>query len=373
MQTLQQRFIATGGRASGFDYLRLSLATLVVLLHTVSISYGRMADAVFWYTPLRPLYAITMPMFFALSGFLISGSLERSRTIGMFLGLRALRIYPALVVEVLLSAFILGPLLTNVSLHNYFSNAKFWLYTLNVTGHIHYMLPGLFEKNPLPDTVNGQLWTIPFELLCYISITFLASIGIVKNRKIGPAVLLAFSLLLVVARLIKYHGHFPEILGSFPGSLLVISFLSGVTFYLYRNVIAWSASLCVAAAIFSWLVLQFVPGGDFIVPVPIAYVTVYLGLTNFPRVGFLKHADLSYGVYLYGFVVQQAVVAIFPWSRQWVVNFLISMPFAIAMAALSWHFIEKPALNLRSYLRKIEDHYLLRRERQSVMASGKVR
>jgi hypothetical protein len=37
----------------------------------------------------------------------------------------------------------------------------------------------------------------------------------------------------------------------------------------------------------------------------ITYVTVYLGLINFKRFSFVKGADYSYGIYLYGFAVQQ--------------------------------------------------------------------
>jgi hypothetical protein len=91
-----------------------------------------------------------------------------------FLTLRAVRIFPALFCEVTISALILGPMLTTFSLQKYFSDLKFYTYFLNVIGRIHYYLPGLFLDNPFPQNVNNQLWTIPFELECYIAITILA-------------------------------------------------------------------------------------------------------------------------------------------------------------------------------------------------------
>jgi peptidoglycan/LPS O-acetylase OafA/YrhL len=135
--TLADRIAATGGRTSGFDYMRLLLSVTVVLSHGVIVSYGQPGDAVFWDTPLRPVYRLVLPMFFALSGYLVAGSLERSRTVGVFLGLRVIRIYPALTVEVLLSAFILGPWMTNLGLQAYFGDPQFRHYLLNILGDIH--------------------------------------------------------------------------------------------------------------------------------------------------------------------------------------------------------------------------------------------
>jgi len=365
--------IETDGRPSGFDYLRLTLSTLVVLLHTVSISQGKMADAIFWDTPLRPLYQIAMPMFFALSGFLVAGSLERCKTIFKFLCLRAIRIYPALCVEVLLSAFILGPLLTNHSLSAYFLNKEFFSYMLNVTGDIHYTLPGVFEHNPSPSTVNGQLWTIPFELGCYVSLTVLSFLGIIRDRRIGLFAIPVATAALILARLVKYGGHFPSLAASFPGSLLVISFLSGVTIFLYRDIVTWRFRYFALSALAACALLGIIPDRAFLSPVPIAYTTVYLGLTNYKRLGFLRHADLSYGIFLYGYAVQQAVAGVFPWSREWYLNFLIAFPVILIVAGLSWHFVEKPTLELKSQISKIEGKYLAWREqRRSPLSAASV-
>lgn len=229
---------------------------------------------------------------------------------------------------------------------------------MNVTGHIHYVLPGVYTNNPFPRIVNGQLWTIPFELLCYISLTALAVLGLAKNRKIGAFAVPIATLALIAARLYKYGGHFPPLDASFPGSLLVVTFLAGVTIFLYRDAVPWNGKLFAASLVATVLLLGVVPNGDFVSPIPVAYMTVYLGLTNIRRIGFLRHADLSYGIFLYGYVVQQAVAHFLPWSRDWYLNFAISLPLAVAIAAFSWHFIERPALGLRSQLSRLESRYL---------------
>jgi peptidoglycan/LPS O-acetylase OafA/YrhL len=176
---LKDRLIATGGRPSGFDYLRLWLAISVVFIHCPTTTIG--ADP-FVDTPLNSFVRAVLPMFFALSGFLVAGSLERSKTLLTFLGLRVIRIYPALAVEVVLSAFLIGAFVTTHPLTGYFSDPLFFLYLRNALGDIHYFLPGGFANNPWPGMVNFQLWTVPFELLCYVLLTALVLFGALRRR-----------------------------------------------------------------------------------------------------------------------------------------------------------------------------------------------
>lgn len=212
-------------------------------MHTVAISYGDGGANFFWHTPLKPFYRIVLPMFFALSGLLVAGSFERCKTIGLFIGLRAIRIYPALIVEVFLSALLLGPLLTEYSWSKYFSDIQFWQYLLNVTGHIHYLLPGVFLNNPIPDTVNGQLWTVPYELICYIFLIVAALAGVLNNRVVA---VIAFGVLTAatsIFRVVSYRGKAPDFnesdlggLHAFPGAALPLCFLAGVLCYIYTAI-----------------------------------------------------------------------------------------------------------------------------------------
>src|SRR5258708_3061988 len=110
--TIGRRILESTGNTSGFDYLRLILAFSVLGWHTIPLCYGKEFAAQVLAGPIGNLVRLVLPMFFALSGFLVAASLERSSSLRVFLGLRGLRILPALTVEVLLSALILGPLLT---------------------------------------------------------------------------------------------------------------------------------------------------------------------------------------------------------------------------------------------------------------------
>jgi peptidoglycan/LPS O-acetylase OafA/YrhL len=214
-------------------------------------------------------------MFFALSGFLVAESLERSNTLVTFLGLRVFRIMPALTVEVLLSAIVLGPMLTTLPLQDYFLSPKFRLYFLNVFGDIHYYLPGVFvASNPVP-VVNGQLWTVPWELACYIALAILAISGAFRKRRWLVLSLVGLYVVQIGLDIIKTNPN-PSIFG---GPSLVISFVAGLVLYRFREQIAWSRLFCLIMAGFS-LLLWSIPHGLRFAAFPGAYVTVYLGLLN---------------------------------------------------------------------------------------------
>lgn len=365
--SLITRLEACGGRPSGFDYLRIALSVSVLCLHSVITSYGKAVDVDVWLSPMRPFERAILPMFFTLSGFLVAGSLIRCKTIVGFLGLRFIRIYPALGVEVLLSALILGPLLTTLPLATYFTASDFWFYLVNVTGHIHYTLPGVFADNPVPNVVNAQLWTVPYELLCYIAISILAVLGAVRRPWLAPAAAIGLILAYGVGRFISHGGRLPIIVGGLPGILLVVSFLLGVSLYLWGRYIPWNRRWFIGSLLLSLGTgsVLLVPGleasspyFDLIAPLPLAYLTVWLGLTNASKLFFVRRADYSYGVYLYSYAIQQSVMAVAPWAREWWINILICLPLSILFAAFSWHVVEKPAQGLKGRVKAFEDWYM---------------
>ncbi|MBL8481458.1 MAG: acyltransferase [Rhodocyclaceae bacterium] len=357
--SIAARLELTGGRPSGFDYLRIVLALLVVLVHAVGISHGLAADADLYDSPLRGAVRLILPMFFALSGFLVAGSLLRTRSIGAFLGLRFLRIYPALTVEVLLSALLIGPLFTTLPLADYFSDPVFYRYLVNTTGHVSFALPGVFLHNPQPVTVNSQLWTVPFELYCYLSLLLLAAAGGRRWPAIYPLAALGLAAAHFGWR--AMDGSLRLVPGGpMSGTLLVVCFLCGVACYLYQDRIRLHAGYFLAALGSAWVLLAWVPGGDYLAPPAITYACVYIGLTNFRRLRLLDGADYSYGIFLYGFVVQQALANLLPWSREWYLNAPLALLAVTVFAALSWHCVEKPALRLKGKLLQLESRWLRR-------------
>jgi len=156
---------ANGGAGPGFDLLRLLLALAIFFSHSFFTSQGD--DGSLWLSPARPLLMALVPMFFGLSGFLVTGSAMRTQSLRVFMTFRILRIVPALMTEVVLSAVILGALLTTLPLQDYYTSSEVHQYFGNIIGWIRFALPGVFVDNPMPGLVNVNLWTLKPEFACY--------------------------------------------------------------------------------------------------------------------------------------------------------------------------------------------------------------
>lgn len=351
--TIGERVVETRGRSTGFDYLRVALAIAVVCWHSIITSYGPASQQDVYNGPFRALFASILPLFFALSGFLVAGSLERNPSIAKFIGLRAIRILPALACETILSALILGPVLTTLPLSKYFSAPEFRHYLWNAVGYVHFRLPGLFLANPASDVVNGQLWTVPFELICYISLAALALFGIARKARLILAISVAVQLLLILRKAAMLHGVIIVNHGPLPGFSLVMCFLAGLTIYFARDAVPYSRLLAGLSCIMTVVFLS-IPFGDYLVCYPAAYLTIWLGLCN-PRANALhKLGDLSYGIFLYGFPVQQVVASAGNWSHHWYVNLALALPLSCLVALASWRLIERPSLRLKNHLKFLE-------------------
>ena len=341
-------------RPAVFDYMRITLAAAIICLHgaNVTLGFDRAMEIVGHF---RMVNAMLLALFFALSGFLVTASLLRCKSLISFIGLRVLRIVPALVVETMLAAIIIGPIFTAIPLGQYFADSKFHVYFLNIVGDVHFELPGVFLHNPAPNVVNAQLWTVPYELWCYAALALLAATTICFNRVLYLGFLVLAQVGLVCYDV--YHGD--ALFIHLHPHLLVFCFLLGVGFYLWRDKIPFNRATCLFALV---LCTAGMAGGrgDALFVVPVVYVACYLGVTNPRRSWIVSSGDYSYGMYLYGFVVQQCVAALSPSIQYWYLNVLISLPVAFGVAVASWHLVEKHALRLRDQLERFEAAILSR-------------
>ncbi len=304
LTTFAEKLAHAKGRPSGFDYLRLFLAVEVLVWHTVLMTQGlSVQNDILNESIFRSIPSLILPMFFALSGFLVAGSLARAENIFDFVCLRLLRIMPALCLVVLVAALVLGPLLTTVSWAEYFSDPRFLRYFRTLFGHVQEELPAVFESNPYPHVVNGQLWTIPLELLCYALLAVLALVGVYRRPKLFLAVFVAAQMAFALRTLLA-----PVVWGSVPAKILYLCFLAGALLSVYRERIPFrrDAALACGALAFG---LMYVAGGGYFIAAPVAYLTIYVGLLNPTRKLIVSSGDYSYGVYLFAFPVQQWVVA----------------------------------------------------------------
>lgn len=340
----------------GFNFARIFLAYGVLIWHAVSIAENG-ADRVLQ-TSLWPLIFAVLPMFFALSGFLVVGSALRL-PIKEYILNRVFRIVPALGVDIAISALIIGPVFSVVSLSVYFTDKEFWIYFLNIFGKIHYTLPGVFEENPYSGIVNGSLWTVPFEIACYVVMSIMIMLGIVRSWKWTFVVAITLTTIGVSLHLLGIEPGKGLVDKAFRfaflsnGAPLVPSFLFGAALYLIRDRIPYSSVIAFV------IVVGFVGVGLWgdaslysnavfsgLVSLPLAYLVVWIGLTPVPTPKFLESGDYSYGIYLYHFPILQALQYIFGFSSWWMLTIAGLLPVTM-FAIFSWHAIEKPTLKMR--------------------------
>lgn len=332
-----------GGIGPGFDAMRLGLSLAIMVVHSVPLTHG------FSYFDYRewvgyPFFMGLLPMFFSLSGFLVAGSAVRLRSTYKFMLNRGLRILPALAVEVALSAVFLGALVTSLPLVDYYGDPQFIAYFKNIIGIVQFDLPGVFENNPFPRTVNGNLWTLQPEYYCYLIIAALMLMGVFRHHRWYSALALLVFVGAVIADILWKVG-LPFYAVS--PATLVLCFLAGNVFFLLADRIPFDGRLALASLVIYWVLSQ-VAGGVFLSMLFLCYLKIFVGLVRIPTPGLLRRSDYSYGIYLYGFPIQQALMHYFPGISAWWLMGVMSIGLTMMFSIFSWHWIERPVLSLRN-------------------------
>ena len=330
--------IASGwaGSRNNFNLMRLVAAWMVIYGHAWAITAAPGGDLVTWLTQFKFAGGVAVDVFFVISGFLIAASLERN-SIGSYLASRTLRIVPGLAVCAALSAFVLGPLLTTAA--DYWQRPEVWRYFwVNATlKSSEFFLPGVFES--LPRTaINGSLWTLPIEARLYIALLLAGGAGLLTRRRYTPLWLLAMAAGYALAR---WKAPLPDYIANY--AWCTAFFISGTALWLNRERVrlSWWALLALLA------VAALTRGGPwFHIPyyLLLCYGTLFIAFV--PKLPMIRHTDLSYGLYLYGWPAQQLVLLATHDTRP-LANMAWATVLALVLAALSWFLVERPALHLK--------------------------
>lgn len=337
-----------GGVGPGFNTWRFGLATLIVFLHSFFVCYGRHAPISESVGRMgAPIFVAILPIFFGLSGFLVAGSGVRAKSVFAFLSFRAFRLVPALAVETTLAALLLGPALTDFHLVNYFTDKQFFAYFGNVVGRVRYELPGMFLSNPESGIVNLNLWTLHAELECYALMAIAIAVGLLRRRIVALSMWIVCTAALVWLNFTQ--GTWESSSGSlYQPPIFVYSFCTCVIAYLWADRIPHRKSvfvICCAA----FVGIVYIHHTVFLAIPLLAYIMIYVGLSRTAEIKILSHGDYSYGIYLYSFIIQQTI-ALVPGLRHWWIVFPAAMAITLAIAATSWHTIEKPALAMKRFV-----------------------
>jgi len=332
---------------NNFDLIRLVAALAVMLGHSYGVQAGQM-ESMLMFTHRESFGSFAVYGFFMISGMLVSASFAHHASTFRFVALRALRIWPGAIVCALFIALVVGPLFSRVSLDTYLTSETTWRWVIHNTslmGHVGGPLPGLFEANHLRSLVNATVWTLPVELKCYVIVLLVGLAGVIGSK---PRTLICVVIAGGIFALFANHPPSYAPLGDFFTLQIAYSFypvpffLLGMLLYAFRNHVrlSWLPALVLAVA---YVLTRFSFVSTLLLYPAFAYGLLWLASADFLKKIRPKH-DYSYGIYLYGFVVQQIVASVSPsWNNYEAL--LVAVPITVVLAAFSWHCVEHPCLS----------------------------
>ncbi|MBX3653175.1 MAG: acyltransferase [Ramlibacter sp.] len=336
------------GCSDNFLYLRIFAASLVIHGHSFALAATGSGQRDFADSHLGYRYSgdIAVAMFFVISGFLVTGSLERRAHLRSFLLARAARLFPGLLVCLLFSALVLGPIVTTVPLAQYFHSDIPWKYIASNALMVEnrWFLPGVFESNRYGAAVNGSLWTLPVEARMYLGLAVLwGAHALVRKAWVT----------LIVAAAMAWSYAYPGGASSSANAeavRLAAFFAVGTGLYLSRRWVPLNTWVFAAMSVLTWR-LHGTKFYELSFSACICYGVMWCAYI--PRLHQLRWlGDISYGTYLYGWLVQQMLARSYP-ALPPLSMMALALPLTWFIAALSWRFVERPAADwAKSFQRK---------------------
>ncbi len=337
-------------RNNNFDFLRILFSSLVILSHSYPLTYAL-------YNKEEPLYSITngqvdfgslaVNAFFVISGYLVFISLKNSSSGLNYFWKRLLRLLPGLFILLLITIFLIPFFYSGT---NIFLEKTYWTYMpSNLTLYrIQYEVTGVFENNPKPRAINGSLWSLSYEVSMYLYLLVLFRI---RNTKWIFWVLLASFFVAFILHitgsaflekyLVRIQLHAKELyrLSAYflAGSLLSFANLKKVASYKVVIPILLVLIAALGFNFYKYLAPVLLP--IFILLISVAGTKPFNTITK-------ASGDISYGVYIYGFFVQQILMYYF--KLKTILLFVVIVFITYNLAYFSWHYIEKKALKYKN-------------------------
>ncbi len=336
-----------------FDLIRLVAALAVFVSHSFPIN-GFHEPMILWgYTTLGSL---GVSVFFGLSGYLVMQSWDRRPCIKAFLFKRIKRIFPGLIAVVCILAFVYGPAVSALKFGEYFSHSQLYIFLRMAILMGNDRLPDTLHNNPFPDAVDSSLWTLKYEFLMYIILAVLAS----QTKKLTYIV---ESIWVVFGALNILLWVFPGLF-KLPASLLALqdplkftigfggTFFTGVVIAKYRSFLQNDMRL-VLIALICFSIACFFKFGGAVAWLIIPYCVILSGEKSYAfLLKFNPKNDISYGMYIYAFPLQQLAVYLLGADKSYtsfLINSFAALLATILFAFLSWKLIESPFLQKRTH------------------------
>jgi peptidoglycan/LPS O-acetylase OafA/YrhL len=330
---------------NNLDLIRLICSCMVIFGHAFFLVNDPVFPFGIWdpvsrYLGYQGVYisSLAVKVFFFISGLLITNSLLGKKSPAAFLIARFFRVWPALIALLLITVFVVGPLYSNLKPAEYFTQRDTYRYLWdNLLMIANPMLPGVFVNNPMPNQVNASIWTLAYEIAAYFGILVLYVLKITRSRLICSVI----TLLLLVDPLLPHSLLFPWMPVNPQINYLPPCFALGAWMVLFKDRITLGVSAVAVVAILFLFVKSTILGPYFF------FLTLFVSILYLSALPFVRKikipADLSYGTFLWGFLIQQIMAANFA-SRGLIFNLGWSLPLALLMGFISWHLVEKRAI-----------------------------
>lgn len=293
---------------SNFTIIKLILAFIVFITHFIFLNKYVIESSNQYHYLLKFISSeynffnaeIAVKIFFSISGYLIGLSLSNKTQINTFYKKRIMRIYPSYITVVLMF-FLIALLLNTNSLNIIIFDRETYVYLFSNLLTLNFIQPsikGFLDQNII-NAINGSLWTIKNELVCYFLAPFMFSL-IRRNKKWFLFLYIISVSWFVIPTEIINEIH-PRLSKQFP--MFIPFFISGLflsTLNLRRKLYLFnlfSILGLISAYLINYLIFTL------IFPICITFIIVYLSKNNLD----IKIKDYSYGLYLWHFPVIQTI------------------------------------------------------------------
>ena len=339
--------------ANNFSFLRLLLASLVLLSHAPELIDGNRGRELFTLLTHQMSFGeLAVDGFFVISGFLVTKSWVQKPGLLAFLDKRVRRIYPGFIVSCILSALVVGPLAAASSA--YFSQFNYYELLMTTLRLQVPLTPPVFPGHSYA-FVNGSLWTISYEALCYLIVAAFGLLGMFRRRALWPLFLAGCFAIWVNLNTTLFLHPLSAFLAanSFPEVFRFLSyFFAGTCFYLFHSKIRYfkfGAAIAAVALYLSvtdatWFQLTLMACGSYLL---FAFAFAQIPVLK----SFQKAPDISYGVYLYGWPTQKLLIQFIPGISPWIL-FPASLLICCGLGLLSWHLVEKHFMRKRKQIQR---------------------
>lgn len=329
---------------NNFNFLRFWLAWVVILSHSFELIDGNRSRELL--TQLFGTWSfgeLAVNAFFLMSGYFIAQSWVAAPQVGIFMRKRLLRLLPGFIVAVLISIFIVGPL-GSPTFWDQFPHWRFWPGLLV----LHFNPPYSFPGWPYP-MINGPLWTLHFEYMCYWLVVALGILGCVQRPRVLLGLFLTLLLAWMAVRYVQASHWRPVTRAGFLAwnmgghyVRLTALFVGGMLWFNWQHKLRLNAlTLLIATALFVLLMFRY--NGAVLAMLPLAVMLHWIGYKPLPALRIFQGADLSYGMYLYAWPIQKLLLFYGVTRDPWVLTVWTTL-LSIIAGWLSWTLVEKPFL-----------------------------